>query len=586
MKTTDSKNYTKEQREEARKLYLSGMTVPEIEAQLAIHRRTIYDWAREEMWGEILNGVTVLYSANRRLLHLIDRENKSDSDYKEIDSLVKTIERIEKFESNRRERKEDSGGESEKKKRTRRKNDFTDIDPIEVYNNHFSQGLFAYQLECWEERKHKTRQYLKSRQIGFTWYFAREALMDALLTGDNQIFISASRNQADVFRSYIKEFIREWFDGYEVKGKDTIELYTPNGMATLYFLSTNSTTAQSYHGHIYIDEYFHIPKFSKLNLVASAMASQKKWRITYFSTPTAKSHEAYPMWSMDKFNERMKHESKPLVPLPGKKELKAGVLCADQNFRKIITIYDAEAKGCNLFDIEHLKLTYAEWEFKQLFCCEFIDDGASVFKLSMLEKCIADIAEWKDFDPLSEKPYKYPVWIGYDPSRNGDGACIVVLAVPHKINGVYRVLERIRLFNQTWPFQAEVIRSLTKKYIVEYIGIDLTGPGSGVFESVQTFYPAVTPIYYTLDTKSKLVLKAQQVIGDERVLWDASWSDIAGGFMQIRQTTTQSGQITYVADRTEKNGHADSAWAIMHALIHEGLLRVDENLKSSISFQD
>jgi hypothetical protein len=37
--------------------------------------------------------------------------------------------------------------------------------------------------------------------------------------------------------------------------------------------------------------------------------------------------------------------------------------------------------------------------------------------------------------------------------------------------------------------------------------------------------------------------------------------------MTIRQTATKtSGQITYQADRTAETGHADLAWATMHAL--------------------
>jgi hypothetical protein len=32
------------------------------------------------------------------------------------------------------------------------------------------------------------RNILKSRQVGLTYYFAGEAFMDAVLTGDNQVF--------------------------------------------------------------------------------------------------------------------------------------------------------------------------------------------------------------------------------------------------------------------------------------------------------------------------------------------------------------------------------------------------------------
>ncbi|RDI07083.1 terminase large subunit domain-containing protein [Comamonas sp. AG1104] len=73
----------------------------------------------------------------------------------------------------------------------------------------FLGSLYDYQHVWWENIGERTRQILKSRQIGATWYFAREALIDALENGRNQIFLSASRSQADVFRAYIVAFVQE-----------------------------------------------------------------------------------------------------------------------------------------------------------------------------------------------------------------------------------------------------------------------------------------------------------------------------------------------------------------------------------------
>ncbi|HAI1440814.1 TPA: hypothetical protein HIT88_005174, partial [Escherichia coli] len=56
--------------------------------------------------------------------------------------------------------------------------------------------------------EHRIRDILKSRQIGATFYFSREALLRALKTGHNQIFLSASKTQAYVFREYIIAFAR------------------------------------------------------------------------------------------------------------------------------------------------------------------------------------------------------------------------------------------------------------------------------------------------------------------------------------------------------------------------------------------
>ncbi|WME33020.1 terminase family protein [Klebsiella pneumoniae] len=75
-----------------------------------------------------------------------------------------------------------------------------------------------------------------------------------------------------------------------------------NNGAELIFLGTNSNTAQSHNGDLYVDEIFWIPNFQKLRKVASGMASQSHLRTTYFSTPSTLAHGAYPFWSGELFN--------------------------------------------------------------------------------------------------------------------------------------------------------------------------------------------------------------------------------------------------------------------------------------------
>lgn len=160
--------------------------------------------------------------------------------------------------------------------------------------------------------------------------------MDAVLTGGNQIFLSASRAQAYVFRQYIVQFAKE-ATGVELKG-DPIVL--SNG-AHLYFLGTNARTAQGYHGNFYFDEFFWTFKFEELNKVASGMALHKRWRKTYFSTPSAMSHEAYPFWTGDAFNKRRRKEEQVRIDV-SHKWLAEGRLCEDRIWRQIVTIEDAE----------------------------------------------------------------------------------------------------------------------------------------------------------------------------------------------------------------------------------------------------
>ncbi|WP_352149355.1 terminase large subunit domain-containing protein [Escherichia coli] len=81
----------------------------------------------------------------------------------------------------------------------------------------------------------------------------------------NQIFLSASKTQAYVFREYIIAFAR-------LVDVDLTGTRCPgNNGAKLIFLGTNSNTAQSHNGDLYVDEIFWIPNFQVLRKVASGM---------------------------------------------------------------------------------------------------------------------------------------------------------------------------------------------------------------------------------------------------------------------------------------------------------------------------
>ena len=587
-------SYTDEVRNAVKSMFLKKYRVAEIVRQTGVPRRTIYFWINKYSWDDLLSDEEPMQALARRMVLLADMEDKQPGDLDEMERTIGMMERLQKLYDKQKQpvttgpvrdsddaavftEDDGSGHEGSKPQRRRRKargkrknNDFRDLSEEQILEP-FLEGLFSYQHELWLNRNQRTRNILKSRQIGATYYFSAEAFVDALISGRNKVFLSASKAQSDLFREYIVGFAQEWF-GVELKGKDKVKVISDYGTATLYFLSTNSATSQGYHGDVYVDEYFWIPNFEKLNKVASAVSTHKHWRKTYFSTPSAKSHQAYPFWSGDIHNERLRRKNQAEDKFPDHKALEAGLVCPDGQWRKVITIHNAEAGGCDLFDVEQLRTEYDPDAFAQLFECRFIDDTASIFKLSELEKALCELRDWRDFDPESERPFgNHPVWIGYDPSRTRDGACIAIVAPPIKMGGKFRVLEKITLKNVAWQYQAACIQDLCQKYNVAYIGIDVTGPGSGVFDLVQQFYPAATPIIYSIDSKTRLVLKAQDVITSNRIQWDAVHSDIAAGFMTIRRTTTGSGQITYVADRSERTGHADAAWAVMHALINEGL---------------
>jgi uncharacterized protein YjcR len=560
-------------RRQAALLYWQGFSVRQIGEMLSQKTPTVQSWKTRDQWETIAPISRVETSMEARLIQLVMKDVKEGKDYKEIDLLGRQIERLARVN-----RYNHTGSEADlnpnvanRNKGERKapdKNVFSD-EAIEKLGDIFIETSFEYQ-RGWHQAglQHRIRNILKSRQIGATFYFAREALIDALTTGRNQIFLSASKAQAHVFKNYIIDFARQV--DVDLKG-DPIVL--PNG-ARLIFLGTNVRTAQSYTGNLYLDEYFWIPKFQELRKVASGMSLHKKWRSTYFSTPSSLAHSAYPFWSGELFNKGRRNKADRIDLDLTHAHLSKGVLCDDGQWRQIVTVEDALSGGCNLFDLEQLQLEYSPAEYENLLMCEFVDDQASVFPFAELQGCMVDsLDEWEDFDPYLKRPFAYrPVWIGYDPSHTGDSAGCAVIAPPVVSGGKFRVLERHQWKGMDFAAQARSIEELTNRYAVEYIGIDATGIGQGVFQLVQQFFPAAREIRYSPEVKTALVLKAKDTISSGRLEYDTGHTDITASFMAIRKTMTASGnRSTYEASRSEEASHADVAWAIMHALLNEPL---------------
>ncbi|HHT2223086.1 TPA: terminase ATPase subunit family protein [Klebsiella variicola] len=582
--TTDT-TLLNDPRRQAALLYWQGFSVPQIAEMLQTKRPTVQSWKQRDQWEETAPLNRVESTLEARLIQLYAKPNLTPHDFKVADFLARQMERFARIN-----RYGQTGNEvdlnpnvanrnkGDRKKPT--KNFFSD-EAIEKLEEIFFAESFEYQLR-WHRAglEHRIRDILKSRQIGATFYFSREALLHALKTGHNQIFLSASKTQAYVFREYIIQFARRV--DVDLTGDPIV---IGNNGAKLIFLGTNSNTAQSHNGDLYVDEIFWIPNFQKLRKVSSGMASQSHLRSTYFSTPSTLAHGAYPFWSGELFNRGRASASERVDIDISHDALAAGVACPDGQWRQIVTIEDALAGGCTLFNLEQLKRENSVDDFRNLFMCEFVDDKASVFPFEDLQRCMVDsLEEWEDFAPFADNPFgSRPVWVGYDPSHNGDSAGCVVLAPPVVAGGKFRILERHQWKGMDFATQAESIRQLTEKYNVEYIGIDATGLGIGVFQLVRSFYPAARDIRYTPEMKTAMVLKAKDVIRRGCLEYDVSATDITTSFMAIRKTMTSSGRsATYEASRTEEASHADVAWATMHALLNEPLTAGSVQATSSI----
>ena len=567
-------------------LFFQGYPLRAIAELLQTPEGTISTWKKRDGWDDIKPIDRVDFAIEARMCQLIAKEVKSGGDFKEIDLLGRQLERIARVN-----KYNNGGNEADLNPKVANRNkgpkkaperNVVEPEQQERLIERFESTMFGYQRTWYEAGKlHRIRDLLKSRQIGATYFFALEAFIDALVTGRNQIFLSASKAQAHVFKQYIIQFAKD--EGVELKGDPMV---LPNG-AHLYFLGTNARTAQSYHGNIYMDEYFWIHGFLEFRKVASGMAMHKKWRQTYISTPSSLSHPAYAFWSGANFNRGKAKADRVEIDL-SHANLSGGKLCADGQWRQIVTVEDAVLGGCDLFDLEQLRSEYSDDEYSNLLMCEFMDDTASVFPLAMLQRCMVDSWEvWEDYKHFAMRPMgNRPVWIGYDPAKGGQGdsAGCAVLAPPAVPGGKFRVLERHQWKGMDFAAQAEAIRKMTIRYNVSYIGIDTTGIGEGVYQNVKVFYPAVTAIQYNPSIKIRMVMKAIDVMNKGRLEFDSGWNDLAAAFMSIRRGVTAGKMPTFESSRSEEVSHGDIAWATMHALLHEPLAGANGTNTGSMEF--
>jgi len=559
-------------RRHARFLFWTGWRICDIADHLGEKAKTVHSWKDRDGWDKADTVERVGGALEARLVQLIIKDQKTGGDFKEIDLLHRQLERqarIQRYQGGGTETdlNPNIAARNAGPKKAPTRNELSE-EQIEQLVDAFREGCFDYQLDWYRAGNMRTRMILKSRQIGATWYFAREALIDAITTGRNQIFLSASKAQAHQFKTYMQTFLMDVL-GVKLTG-DPIVLW--NG-AELHFLGTNYRTAQGRSGNFYFDEFFWVHGFDQINKVASGMALHKKWRKTYFSTPSTMAHEAYTLWTGERRNKRLPADKRVKIDV-GHDRLQPGRLCEDRMWRQIVTILDAADRGCDLFDLDELREEYSPEEFNNLLMCQFIDDGDSIFPLKLLQPCMVDTWEtWDDFEQFAMRPLAdRPVWLGYDPAETGDSAGLVVVAPPLVAGGPFRVLERHQFKGMDFQAQAEFIRKVTLRYRVTYIGIDTTGMGSGVAQLVRQFFPGLTTFSYSPEVKVRLVMKAMDVIRNARLQFDAGWTDLAASLMAIRKTMTPSGRhMTFVAGRTDDTGHADLAWALFHAIHNEPL---------------
>ncbi len=566
--------YSDEIKAQAEELYYLGYLVPRIVEKLGINNvRIVFKWAERGGWDKYATPERVIATLSRRIIWLTEKEDKTGSDLQESERLSIQLERF----LNVKNRKTEVSANSREAKASNKKlknNDTSEItkEQLEAF---IDEHFYEYQNIIYQAGLNvltsAMRMILKPRQAGGTWGLAVEAFYDAVVKGESTAFISATKRQAEVFKTYIITIARTYFN-VTLTGSP---IRLANG-AEIHFLSPNSN-AQSFCANVVYDEFFWTAQFSKMEDVAGAMSTRGDLKTTFVSTPSSISHDAYEYWDGTRFNKHQSDDKKVHIGITTKEDfaqLRTGRLDPDGIWRMRFTIWDAwnmglPKEGKDGVRLEKLRIKYPDKNtFACLFECTFIDDTASVFSLPEILACAVERESWKDIDFNSSRPFGMgEVTAGYEPAGTGDNSSYLMMTRPYSKQEKFRLLE-----NNNWRGipandQCDLVSQSLQRYNVTYMEIDNTGPGNFLGDFVVNIFPDVVRRNYSVEGKTKLVLHGKKIIADKRFEYDADMENnrtLPLAFMSIKQKVTpHSNQITYYSTRTKKGGHGDAAWGAL-----------------------
>ncbi|AQW83333.1 terminase large subunit domain-containing protein [Campylobacter pinnipediorum] len=380
-------------------------------------------------------------------------------------------------------------------------------------------GLFEYQknfLAC----EAQFRIVLKSRQIGFSYVAAADALIGAI-GGRNQLFLSASEEQALILMRYL----RGWAERFGiVLDKDSETEITLENGAIIKALAHNFRTVQGFTGDIWMDEFAWYANPKKIWHAFVPSIGAIKGRLTILSTPFEEKslfHELYSDEAKYKMFERFR-----------------------------VDIYTAIKDGLE-FDLETMKALFDADTWASAYECVFIDDESSLLSISLIKSCIDE--SYNYYTPASDTP----LLCGYDIGRVNDRSTLAsVVSIKDNF-----VLASLGVFAKaSFKEQEDILSSHLRSYPLATLEMDKTGIGLNLTETMRSkFKSRVHGVYFTNSIKEQMALNLKKLFEDKKIKIPNDAMLISDLHAIKRSVGAKS--FKYDAKRNEY-GHADRFWAL------------------------
>ena len=418
--------------------------------------------------------------------------------------------------------------------------------------------LEGYQLAFLKNRS-RFRWITKSRQVGYSFIFALEALARCHLR-DAYTAVFVSFNQADAIEKILlaRQVFEELPSAYQkrlVTDAKTELAFESNaaGKRVSRIISVPAKAPRGKKGDVLLDELAHLINDREVYTGSTALILRSQGQLTGCSTPLGRRGIFWEIATEEL--RQYPHHTRQIVPWwlcrffcndVERAAVEAPGMCTEQ----VVETF-GQPQIREQFDSLPIE------DFEQEFSCKFLDESYSFYPYELILPCTSDDLVLSD-DATDMPLPSGRIVAGFDVGRVRDHS---ELAVFEERDGRF-ICRMLRRYDQV-PFseQEADLRRLLNLMPVARLSIDRSGIGMNLAENLTRDFPQVVGEAFSNESKERwatdfkiLLQRRDVVLPRER--------ELVSQLHSIKKRVLPSGKINFDAERSARGGHADRFWAI------------------------
>jgi phage FluMu gp28-like protein len=430
--------------------------------------------------------------------------------------------------------------------------------------------LEPYQVAFLENRS-RFRWVTKSRQVGFSFLFALEALARCHLREKHTaVFVSYNLEDAKekiLVARQVHEELPLAFQKKLVVDSKTELAFESNGahQRLSRILSNPSKAPRGKKGDVYLDELAHYVNDREVYRGSTALILRSNGQLTGCSTPLGRRGI---FWEIAREEIRKyPHHTRQDVPwwlcrFFCTDTARAAIEAPDMPTEERVERFGRPAI-VEQFDSLDLD------DFQQELEGRFVDESYSFFPYDLvLPNTTDELTLADDFTDVPQPQGR--IVAGFDVGRTRDRS---ELAVFEEVDGRF-TCRLLRTYAEA-PFaeQEADLRRLFEVLPVARLSIDRSGIGMNLAENLARDFPQVVPENFTNEAKERWATDFKILLQRREVALPRN-RDLVAQIHSIKKRVLGSGKVAFDAERTARGGHADRFWAIALACQKERRGRV------------